>query len=547
MRTFEGLEENLRFLVSEVENQIHAIQTFLVSPSRELYERITSKDDYIDNLKTIIENKCFSKIHTESLEKAEINKIRSIQTIGVNLERIADFCVNIVRQMGYLEDYRVLDDYAYETAFSRIQNSLTRILAVFHEKDLAGALSICKTEHALDEVYKARFDRIMGEIRDGADAQQLITVLFIFRYLERIGDSLLNIGEALIFNILGERIKIEQFEALQSTLSKSGFSESVGDIDFQSIWGTRSGCRISRVGPNSNAADSNAQGSIFKEGTRRKISREKSNLKHWARLFPGLTAQVYGYNEEGGNASLLVEFLPGCTLDECILTGNAEILENAMFLLRQTLTEVWEATLNREPVQTDYVRQIEARWDSIRRIHPDFYRNRMQIGGRVIESTRALLDGCSRIEAGLRAPFSVLIHGDFNVSNVVYNHGAQRVHFIDMHRSRDFDYIQDISVFLVSNFRIPVFESRLRKRLQWIMEAVFDHADRFAARHQDPTFSLRLALALARSFYTSTRFELNAQFAREMFLRAHLLMEKILQHEGRPWVDFQLPAHVLYL
>jgi hypothetical protein len=32
-----------------------------------------------------------------------------------------------------------------------------------------------------------------------------------------------------------------------------------------------------------------------------------------------------------------------------------------------------------------------------------------------------------------------------------------------------------------------------------------------------------------------------------MFLRAHLLMEKILQHEGRPWVDFQLPAHVLYL
>jgi len=547
MLTFEGLEENLRFLIAEVENQAQAIKTFLAAPSRDLYEGITSKDDYIDNLKTVIENKCFSKIHTESLAKTEINKIRSIQTIGVNLERIADFCVNIVQQMGYLDDYKILRQYEYEPAFKQIQQSLAQILSVFHNADLAGALSICKTEYALDEIYKVNFDRIMGELRAGDDAQRLITILFIFRYLERIGDSLLNVGEALIFNILGERIKIEQFEALQSTLSKSGFKESVGEIDFQSIWGTRSGCRIGRVGQNDGTPMPDAQGSIFKEGTRKKIAGEKANLERWQAIFPGLTAQVYGYNEDGSNASLLVEFLPGCTLDECILTTEAEVLQNALFLLKQTVMEVWEATRLDQAVQTNYIGQIDSRWEGILRLHPNFCRNRCQIGDKTIVSTQTLLEQCRSIESEIQAPLTVLIHGDFNVNNVVYNNQAQRIHFIDLHRSRDFDYIQDVSVFLVSNFRIPVFESKFRGRIHWIMAEFLQQAAEFAGRHQDRTFAVRMALALARSFYTSTRFELNYQFAKEMFLRAHLLMEKIIHHQGRPWEEFQLPTHVLAL
>jgi phosphate uptake regulator len=547
MHTFEGVEENLRFLIVETENQVRSIRTFLGRPSRETYERIISKDDYIDNLKAVIENMCFTRIHSQPPDQKEINKIRSIQTIGVNLERMADFCVNIARQMGYLDDPAILNQYEYEPAFDLIEKSLNRIRPVFHAADLAGALSICKTEYGLDEIYKTCFDRIMNELETGGDARRLITVLFIFRYLERIGDSMLNVGEALIFNILGERIKIEQFEALQTTLSKSGFKESIGEIDFQYIWGTRSGCRIGRVGQNSAASIPDAQGSIFKEGTKKKIAREKQNLERWNRTFPGLTARIYGYNEESQSASMLVEFLPGCTLDECILSTDDEILQNALFLFHQTILEVWEASRTACPVQTDYMDQIQARWESILRLHPDFCRQSCRINNKTIDSTQTLLDGCRSVEAEIKTPFSVLIHGDLNVNNVVYNHQRQRVHFIDLNRSRDFDYIQDVSVFLVSNFRMPVFETKFRERIYGVMNDFLRHAASFAAKYDDRTFDLRMALALARSFYTSTRFETNYVFAREMFLRAHLLMEKVTEHPPRPWEDFQLPAHVLDL
>ncbi|MBS0013087.1 MAG: phosphotransferase, partial [Desulfobacterales bacterium] len=412
---------------------------------------------------------------------------------------------------------------------------------------LSGALSICKTEYGLDEIYKTRFERIMGELQSGGDARRLITVLFIFRYLERIGDSMLNVGEALIFNILGERIKIEQFEALQTTLSKSGIKESVGEIDFQYIWGTRSGCRIGRVSQNNSASMADAQGSIFKEGTKTKIVREKESLERWNQAFPGVTARIYGYNEENDSASMLVEFLPGCTLDECILSTDEEVLQNALFLFHQTILEVWETSRTDCAVQTDYMDQISSRWESILRLHPDFHRKSCRINNKTIDSTQALLDGCRHVETEVMAPFTVLIHGDLNANNVVYDHQRQRVYFIDLNRSRDFDYIQDVSVFLVSNFRLPVFETNFRKRIYGIMEGFLRHAAGFAAKYNDHTFDVRMALALARSFYTSTRFETNYSFAREMFLRAHLLMEKVLQHPPRPWEEFQLPVHVLDL
>ncbi len=549
MITFEGLEENLKFIAIEVENQTRSTVSFINQPSRKLYENIITKDDYIDNLKTIIENKCFSIIHTnKELKKKDINRIRSIQTICVNLERIADFCVNIVRQMSYLEDYRILKKYDYDAMMSEIQNALSKVLPVLSQADLTGALVICKAEYSLDQMYKVNFDRIMEEIKKGLRVPELITILFIFRYIERIGDSLLNIGEALIFSIIGEKIKIEQFQALQTTLSNSGFQETISEIDFQAIWGTRSGCRIGRVGQKENGNTSpDVYGSIFKEGTAKKISTEKANLERWNHMFPGLVAKVYGYNEDKENASLLVEYLPGCTLDEVILTTDLPYVENALFILQQMLSEIWEATSKPVPASTNYIQQILSRQDEILRVHSGSFRPASKLGDKIIDSTPDLLQKCLKIESQMRAPFTVMIHGDFNVNNILYDHSNQRIHFIDLYRSRDFDYVKDVSVFLISNFRMPIFEPVMRDRLNHVIQSVFEFAHDFAVHHHDKTFDIRMAFALSRSFFTSARFELNSSFAKEMVLRSHFLMEKIVSQDGMSWETFQLPLSILFL
>lgn len=547
MLTFEGLEENFRFLTIEVENLVDMTARFLDQPSRELFEKINSRDDYVDNLKNVIENKCFSKIHTgEGLPERSVHLIRAVQIMCVNLERIADFCVNITRQMEHFTDPTFIGRYSYQDLFAIIQDAITKIGPTRTDGDLNRALEICKSEFELDRLYKQSFDTIMEELSQGTQTQNLITALFIFRYLERVGDSLLNIGEALIFSILGEKIKIEQFEALKQTLDKSGFTGSVKDIDFKSIWGSRSGCRIGRVDNSLPAADNVAYGSLYKEGVTRKIQREKDNIERWAKVFPGIGPRIFSYHEDGAKASMLVEFLAGCTLDEVILTAEQELAQNALFILTSTLNDIWGQTLAPRPCNPLFMRQLEARLESVRQVHPGFARQERNVGLARVISTRELISRLCALEADLAAPHSMLIHGDFNTNNVVYNHDQQRVHFIDLYRSDEGDYVQDVAVFLISNFRVPLFGKHERDRLNWTIELFYEFSRQFAVEHSDATFQARLALGLARSLLTSTRFELNAKFANEMFMRSHFLMEKLLAHEGDSWETFKLPVHALY-
>lgn len=554
MITFEGLEENFTFMVAEVERQVRATSSFLDAPSHALYDRIVGRDDYIDNLKTVIENKCYGHFHKDigpgGLDKALANRVRAIQVMCVNLERVADFCVNVVQQTNYLTDHAFLHGYSYKEMFTEIEACLARLLSTFQQADISGALSVCRAEYGLDRMYKVGFDRIMGELRTGKNVQNLITVLFIFRYLERIGDALLNIGEALIFSILGERIKIEQFEALQQTLTKTGFSGGLSSVDFKAIWGTRSGCRIGKVDSRreGQAAKPGVDplGSIYKEGALKKILDEKAGLELWAATYPGLVADVYGFHEDGDKGSLLVEFLPGCNLDEVLLTAGEDVLQNALFILTQTVQDIWETTRRQEPVPAGFMAQLSARLPEVLQIHPGFSWPERDICGRMAPGTPALLAACAEVEAGLPAPFSVLIHGDFNVNNMVYNHQSQRLHYLDVHRSRQQDYVQDVSVFLVSNYRMPVFETQLRQRINWMMAEFLSFARAFAHEARDETFEARMALALARSLFTSTRFELHPAFSRGMCQRAHYLMERVAEHRGRPWQDFRLPEQVLF-
>jgi phosphate uptake regulator len=540
-----SIEENLKFLVVEVQGQVNLTFSLLYNSDTTLAEKIVNKDDYVDNLKNTIENRCFSRIHSDrAMDDKELRQVRSVHIICVNLERIGDFFVNIARQTQYLSDFSTFHALGYREMFTEVQQSLSRLIPVIHNHDLAGALDICKAELNLDRMYKSNFDSIMEQLRSGRNVENLITSLFIFRYLERVGDSLLNIGEALIFAIIGDRIKIRQFEALRETLAQSGFEGTLSDIDFQAIWGSRSGCRIGKINPK-DASGFSGEG-IFKEGDIHKVRGEKDNMQKWEQIRPGLVPKVFGYHEDREKASLLVEFLPGRTLDEVLLTENDETLGNAFNLLKNTLDDVWQRTLQNRAVSCDYMKQLQSRIGAVCSIHPSFCAPAKRIGGLRIPPTLELLEECAEVEKSVYAPFTVFIHGDFNVNNVFYNQERHTIHYVDVHRSRQADYVQDASVFVVSNFRLPIFEIELRRRLNTIIASFLDFVCDFAERNGDETFELRMALALVRSFYTSTRFELHEDFAKEMYLRSLYLMERIAKAKEAPFGDFSIPTDVLY-
>jgi phosphate uptake regulator len=536
--------ENLKFMIHEVRAQVEQTLEYFNQPSRALVDRIRARDDYVDTMKSLILDKTFRLLQGSGLTKKEVQLLRSTNTVATNLERIADFSVNMLRQTQHLGDLRFLSRYDYHPFFHEVLGALGRVERFLDQKDLGRAFRICQSEFLLDELYGAAFGRILSELRAGGPPGDLITLLMIFHYLERMGDSLLNIGEAYIFSVVGERLKIQQYQALTESLSASGLKTPISDVEFEAIWGGRSGCRISVVNDTSETDPSRPV--LFKHGGLAKITSEKENIETWEKLAPGLPPQVRGFVPgQDQTGSLLLEYLPGCTFQDLVVTKGEARMKDALYMIEETIGQVWSETLKPEPVRAGFLDQMRTRVEGVLRLHPDFERSPAAIGAFSIPSLAGLLDALEPVDQALYAPFSVLIHGDFNVNNILYNPVTERLHFIDLHRSRQTDYIQDVSVFLVSIFRLPVFKTELRRRMNQAIMDFLEFAKDFASRNGDDTFDARLALGLARSFYTSTRFELNRRFARKMYFIAVYLLEKLRAHPAGTWERFELPGEVL--
>ena len=202
---------------------------------------------------------------------------------------------------------------------------------------------------------------------------------------------------------------------------------------------------------------------------------------------------------------------------------------------------------SKKPVSAEYMTQLSKRLDEVYGIHPEFRRMKMRICGHTVPAFETLLNRAKLLESRLSAPFSVYIHGDFNVDNIIYDPLEKKINFIDLHRSRYMDYVQDVSVFMVSMYRLQVLDAPLRKRILDMAMDFYEFSASYAKRSKDDTFELRLALGLARSFATSTRFILDKSLARTMFLRARYLIERVLEANPKQPKSFKVPVKEIFV
>ncbi len=540
----DSVEENLRFLILEVRKQLERTIAYINDPAPEILDSVLSRDNYIDNLKTIVQRRCFAAAASlDNGDGGNVDALKAVNIVASNLERIADFCTNILRQLTYIEDEEILDRYSFDEMFREVIAGVSLISeAVLNGNDTV-AISLCRTESLIDDLYAEMFQEILLELKTGERTQSLITALFIARYLERMGDSLLNIGEAAISAFLGERIKIEQLDVLKESLEEADLGRNISGLSLSTMGETKSGCKIDLV--SGDFAGDGATMVIFKEGHRKKLEREKAGVDYWDALMPGIVPTIYAHRQADNSAAILFEYLSGQTFEQILLGDDQKALDDALECLVGTLSKVWLKTSRQTADKPDFVAQIRDRLSDIYAVHPGFSDAGAVLGGLEIPSFEDLLDRAGEIEKTQVTPFAVLVHGDLNIDNIIFDSGKRRIRFIDLHRSSYKDYVQDISVFMVSNFRLRSFDGPVRRRIARVIHNFHARTSELAGGFGDQYFELRLGLGLARSFVTSTRFVLDEISAREMLMRARYLLEIIIKLSPNQYRKFKVPEDVI--
>jgi serine/threonine protein kinase len=350
---------------------------------------------------------------------------------------------------------------------------------------------------------------------------------------------MLNIGEAIMSIVLGERIKIHQYEAIADTITNIPEDH---EYEIEPVGESRSGNIIRRV---REAAFENPNWVIFKEGKASKIDKEKAGIELWAKIDPEVVPKIYGYEKQSQNASIVIEFLKGKTLKDLVINSTDKYLFSVLEVFTKNVLDYWKKTMEEQEINPTYFKQLNKRISDIYMVHPDFKATGSYIGGVEIMSLDKMIAAASVLDFEIRAPFSVIVHGDFNLDNIIFNEEKRRIYYIDVHRARRADYVQDVSVFLVSNFRLPFFEKEIRNRINNVILNFYKSSKEFAENNRDRTFQARMTAGLIRSYLTSTRFELNEEFARFMYLKAVYLLENIISFSPGQWENFILPEEIL--
>lgn len=525
------VKQQLTFLLAEVRSQLQNLLLLIESPSAAMTRAITERSGHSYNLKQRTHARCLKAF--SDTERFDPQSLRAAGDLADELERIASLCRDTARELQHLKYRKLVREYHYAKHLNQIEKSLQRVEQILETNNAHTALKVGKVRNKLTRFYKKSRRAHLEALKQHKNTEGLISSLFIARYIVDMGSALTNISEALLAVLLGQPMNMKQFLSLQAMVSSLGHDEWE-NLSLETIAETRSGSSISAI----THEDERTLG-VLKEGALRKVQEERRGLEHWNVIIPGIAPQILSHHHKGSSGALIIEHLPGKTLERLVLTKHHEELDQAMTQMCEMLPKIWSSTKQNDKTGARFIQQLKKRLPAVQNIHPEFDATNTLIGELKRPALKDILTQAARIDEQHPAPFSVYIHGDFNLDNVIFDSKEQKLRFIDLHRSSYMDYVQDVSVFIVSGLRLPLFDQESRQIIANMATRLYETAAKFATTHQDRHFNKRMALGLARSLITSTRFILDESHAKSLYERGVYLLEHLLKHQDSK--DYPLP------
>ncbi|MGI6678396.1 MAG: phosphate signaling complex protein PhoU [Dehalobacterium sp.] len=190
-----------------VEEEITKAISALVKRDFDLAQQVIDNDDDVDNFHNEIEDFCLKLIATQQPIAKDLRRIVTALKIIGELERMADHAVDIAKitiKIGSEPLLKPLIDIPRMSEYVRkmVRNSLD---AYVHE-DVTLAESVGEDDDLVDHLHNQIFRELLTYmIEDAKKISQASQLLFVSRYLERIGDRATNICESIIFLVTGNR------------------------------------------------------------------------------------------------------------------------------------------------------------------------------------------------------------------------------------------------------------------------------------------------------------------------------------------------------
>ena len=213
------LEKRMQLLTSElaemgslVEKQLYNSIEAFKNKDMVLAKKVIENDDKVDELNKKIEEQCLKFMAMESPVATDLRKIFTTSKIVTDLERMADYAVDICKIAQRVE----LDILGEECEpvwqmVDILRKMIKRSLEAFVTGNVKEAYEICKMDDEVDILYRGLFNDILKKMaKDETIINKGAQIFFASKYLERVGDHVTNICEWIIFSSKGDYVDLNE-------------------------------------------------------------------------------------------------------------------------------------------------------------------------------------------------------------------------------------------------------------------------------------------------------------------------------------------------
>ena len=203
------LQKEVGILATTVEKSIGWAVDALERRDLESSNRVVQDDDYIDQKRFEIEDRCIDLIASQQPMARDLRVIIALLHIAVELERMGDYAEGIAKislAMGEAPPVKPLNEISLmaEKATEMLRNSIDSLFT----RDLMKAHQVCQADDEVDAMY----DRVYQELlvfmtQDQQTIRRATYLLWVAHDLERIADRAANIAERVIFLVTGKMVE----------------------------------------------------------------------------------------------------------------------------------------------------------------------------------------------------------------------------------------------------------------------------------------------------------------------------------------------------
>jgi phosphate transport system protein len=205
----QSLNDNLIKMGSLVEAQLTDSMEAIIKVDKEAAENIIKNDEKINELRATIEEQIVTVLVKRAPMAIDLRLTISTLKISSDLERIGDLAKSVAKKIKPLP--RDLPEEliaSLKRLGELVQRQLKDVLDAYLNQSKEAAVKIWKSDERVDDLTHIAMNEVANFlIKDKKNLDLATHLLFVTKNIERAGDHITNIAEALFYLIEGEHIE----------------------------------------------------------------------------------------------------------------------------------------------------------------------------------------------------------------------------------------------------------------------------------------------------------------------------------------------------